>query len=78
MQAASLNYTLRPVWSDTLGSFIAVAEATKGRSKKSRSGRALCALRAVALAGLSLTSGISWADTFVTTVEAAGVRESQS
>ncbi len=78
MHAASLNHTFRLVWSDTLGSFIAVAETTKGRGKKSRSGRALGALRAVALAGLSLTGGVSWADTFVTTVEAGGVQQSQS
>lgn len=54
MHAASLNHTFRLVWSETLGSFIAVAETTKGRGKKSRSGRVLGAQTAMALAGLSL------------------------
>jgi hypothetical protein len=78
MHAASLNHTFRLVWSDALQSFVAVAETTKGRGKKSRCGRALGALRAVALTGLSLTSGVSWADVIIVTVEAGGVQQSQS
>jgi len=54
MHATSLNHTFRLVWSETLGSFIAVAETTKGHGKKSRSGRALGALTTLALTGLSL------------------------
>lgn len=62
MQAASLNHTFRLIWSDALQTFVAVAESVKGRGKKSRSGRALRALTAIALAGLALTSGAGAAD----------------
>lgn len=74
MQAPSLNHTFRLVWREILD---------RGRDyqkawQKSRTGQVLGALRVVALAGLNLANGVSWADTFVTTVEAAGVQESQS
>ena len=58
MQRNSLNHTYRLVWSDANNAYVAVAENTKGRGKKSRAGLALCAV--------SLLLANAWAQTLPT------------
>ena len=57
MHSSSLNHTYRLVWSACSNTYVAVAETTRGRGKKSRSGKALNALVSVAAGALLACSG---------------------
>ena len=73
MKRSSLNHAYRLVWNEITNTFVAVAETTRGRGKKSRSGRSLNAI--VSLAAGAFLAGFgsgSFAQTSPTVVDGAG------
>ncbi len=71
MHSSSLNHTYRLVWSTCTGTYVAVAETTRGRGK-SRSGKTLNALVSVAAGALLACSGAELgAQTLPTVIDGA-------